>query len=154
MENNNTNKKRVRKEDPRDEIYRDNFKIIDKLGDRLKEARLKKEFYTAKDFADKIHTSLSLLSYIENNNRKPNYKLMYKIKDVLDVNINYLLFNEGEIFAKDTINNVQEIEKLRQELDQTKSNLDQITKELEIEKSKTEQAEKFIKMQMELQKNK
>jgi transcriptional regulator with XRE-family HTH domain len=70
------------------------------IGERLQEIRTHLG-YLQKAFAKEMEISGASLSEIEAGNVKPRFELIYNITRKFDVNINYLLHGEGEMFMKD-----------------------------------------------------
>lgn len=56
-----------------------------------------------KDFARSLNISNASLSEMEAGNAKPRFELLYNITKRYNVNLNYLLHGEGEIFMSNDI---------------------------------------------------
>jgi transcriptional regulator with XRE-family HTH domain len=68
-----------------------------------------------KDFAEKLNVSGPTLSDLEKGKYKPRYELFYHISKEYNVNLNYLLFGEGEMFVSPAGEIAGRIEKLAEE---------------------------------------
>ena len=69
------------------------------LGDRLKAIRQAKNL-TLQELAAIIGSSHGYLSQVERNQKKPGSEILLSLKQHLNVNINWLLTGEGEMFIK------------------------------------------------------
>ena len=80
------------------------------IGLRLQMVR-KRLNLLQKDFASTLNISNASLSEMEAGNAKPRFELLYNITKRYNVNLNYLLHGEGDIFMPDKISrlNVMEI---------------------------------------------
>lgn len=56
-----------------------------------------------KDFARTLNISNASLSEMEAGNAKPRFELLYNITKIYNVNLNFLLHGEGEIFITNEI---------------------------------------------------
>lgn len=72
------------------------------IGDRLQLVRKKLNFMQ-KDFARELDISNASLSEIEAGHAKPRFEVIYHLTRKYNVNINYLLHGEGEIFLNEEI---------------------------------------------------
>lgn len=90
---------------------KDNLKepLWKEIGLRLQEVR-KKLNLLQKDFAKTLDISNASLSEMEAGNAKPRFELLYNITKKYNVNVNYLLHGEGEIFMTDEISRQSGIE--------------------------------------------
>ena len=61
-----------------------------KLGERLKEARIKKHM-TQEELSEKIDSATSSISHLENGTHSPSLKTLIKICNVLEIGIDALL---------------------------------------------------------------
>jgi transcriptional regulator with XRE-family HTH domain len=61
-----------------------------KLGERLKEARIKKHM-TQEELSEKIDSATSSISHLENGTHSPSLKTLIKICNVLEIGIDSLL---------------------------------------------------------------
>ncbi|OQA16984.1 MAG: LexA repressor [bacterium ADurb.Bin363] len=92
------------------------------IGERVKQIRESQKLSQGK-FAKLLQISQSFLSDLEKNNTLPGVKLLLSLKEVLNININWLLINEGDMFSsKDTsskqedLNLIPEIKDLLEDL--------------------------------------
>lgn len=68
-------------------------KELQKLGNRIKEARLNKNL-TQQDLANRLGTSKSVISGYEAGKNDPAQSMVLKISEALDVSINWLMFGK------------------------------------------------------------
>lgn len=68
-----------------------------------------------KDFAEKLNISGPTLSDLEKGKYKPGHELYYNISKEYNVNLYYLLFGDGEMFASPAGETAERIEKLAEE---------------------------------------
>jgi len=67
------------------------------IGTRIKEIRLKVGMMQA-EFSDTLDITVSSLSELENNKRRPGFDFLFNMGQKLNVNLNYLLYGQGEPF--------------------------------------------------------
>jgi len=79
------------------------------IGLRIQVVR-KKLSLLQKDFAKSLNISNASLSEMEAGNAKPRFELLYNITKSYNVNLNYLLHGEGEIFMPNEISRQSVIE--------------------------------------------
>jgi transcriptional regulator with XRE-family HTH domain len=80
-------------------------KASDYIGDRFKMIR-KTLKLNQETFAAKLGSSLGHISEIENNKYKPGFDLLLNMETKYRVNLNYLLFNKGELFLKSNTHSI------------------------------------------------
>lgn len=66
---------------------------------RLKELRKNLE-YTAESFAKELNVKISTLYSYENASAKPSYEFIATLRNFTKVNLDWLLFGNGEMFIK------------------------------------------------------
>lgn len=95
---------------------------MDTLGSRIKKTREKNGFTSQKAFAEKVGISNVVLSRYESGDRKPDYEILKKISDLLEVSINYLVTGkaseEVEITEFEKWKNNPKLDLFFQEFDQ------------------------------------
>ena len=72
---------------------------MDSFSKRLKELRHKLNI-TQSDFANACNVKLTAISKYETGLVKPSFEMLYKIAVVYNVNLNWLILGEGEIFLQ------------------------------------------------------
>lgn len=50
------------------------------------------------EFADKLNVTQTLISKIEAGKSKPTLKMLNEISTIFDINLNYILFEEGDMY--------------------------------------------------------
>lgn len=87
-----------------------NEHLLKEIGLRIQVVR-KRLNLLQKDFASTLDISNASLSEMEAGNAKPRFELLYNITKRYNVNLNYLLHGEGDIFLPDAISrrNLMEI---------------------------------------------
>lgn len=84
---------------------------MEQLGDRVMRLRQQRGI-SQRQFAKLIGTSPGLISFIERNRNKPNYRIVGRIAKILETSTDYLIFGE-----ETTLEPTDElIEQLRSEL--------------------------------------
>ena len=71
------------------------------IGTRIKRIRIDQGI-TQRDMAAKLGIPYSTYSNYENNNREPNFELIQRIAQALDVSVQYLLFGESGDITSET----------------------------------------------------
>ncbi len=72
---------------------------MDNFSKRLKELRQKLNI-TQNDFANACNVKLTAISKYETGLVKPGFDMLYKIASVYNVNLNWLVLGEGEVFLQ------------------------------------------------------
>ena len=81
------------------ETERENKQLIKDIALRLQQVR-KQLNVTQKEFAESLRISNSSLCEMEAGHARLRFELIYNIIKVHNVNINYLLFGQGEMFTR------------------------------------------------------
>jgi len=68
------------------------------IGDRIKELRQKLNNLTQADFAKPIGIPLTAISKYETGQINPSFEVLSKIGRIYEVNLNWLIMGDGEIF--------------------------------------------------------
>jgi DNA-binding XRE family transcriptional regulator len=76
--------------------------------------------FKQKDFAEKLKVSGATLSDVEKGKYKPSHDLIFNISKQFNVNLNYLLFGEGEMFVKGDVEIVTRLDNMFSESDEIK----------------------------------
>lgn len=89
-----------------------------------------------KIFAEKLDLPLSNLSYLESGEREPSRQVLTKMAETFNININWLLLGQGEMFVDGDFNSekTKKIEELEQKIEfltKQKEELDKINSSLE-----------------------
>ena len=85
-------------------MYAENLKIIRKKLD-----------ISAAKLAKKLNVSQGSIMQYEHGIRTPNYNFMYQLNNILNINLNWFVTGEGEMF----IDSIKYSEQSQQKLEQT-----------------------------------
>ena len=70
------------------------------VGEKIKRIRNSKNL-TQQSFAELLNTSVSFVSEIERGIKKPGYNFLLSLKNVFNINLNWLFIGKGDLFTEE-----------------------------------------------------
>ena len=81
--------------------------MVSTLGQKLKEIRTIKKL-SIEEFAKKLGTSPRAYTSYEYDERKPSFEVCFNLRTVFDVNLNWLIADDGEMFLLPSYDKIED----------------------------------------------